>query len=73
YGHVHITSERQYMDRLRSQIKANCKERGDCVGNWINVGCMMPWMDYTPQTLDRIIEREKAWREENPVDSGMEE
>ncbi|MBQ3664432.1 MAG: metallophosphoesterase family protein [Clostridia bacterium] len=72
YGHVHITRERQYMDRFRSQIKANCRERGDCVGNWINVGCMMPWMDYTPQTLDRIIEREKAWREANPIDSGME-
>ena len=23
-----------------------------------NVGCMMPWMDYTPRTLDQII----AWK-----------
>ena len=25
----------------------------------MNVGCMMPWMDYTPRTLDEIIE---AWK-----------
>ncbi len=25
-------------------------------GNFINVGCMMPYMDYTPRTLDEIIE-----------------
>ena len=23
-----------------------------------NVGCMMPWMDYTPRTLDWIVEQE---------------
>ena len=28
--------------------------------NMYNVGCMMPWMDYTPRTLDEIIERYTA-------------
>ena len=23
--------------------------------NMYNVGCMMPWMNYTPRTLDEII------------------
>ena len=66
YGHVHVTREQRFMEQLRKDIKARCKDRGDCIGNWINVGCMMPWMKYTPQTLDSIIENEKAWYEENP-------
>lgn len=24
-------------------------------GNVYNVGCMMPWMDYAPRTLDDLI------------------
>ena len=59
YGHVHVTREYDYMVKLRREIKASCTEEGCCVGNWINVGCMMPWMDYTPRTLDEIIECEK--------------
>ena len=59
YGHVHTTREQRFMEQLRSDVKAECKEKGDCVGNWINVGCMMPWMDYTPRTLDEIIAREQ--------------
>ena len=59
YGHVHTTREYDFMEKLRQEVKASHTEDGHCVGNWINVGCMMPWMDYTPRTLDEIIEREK--------------
>lgn len=32
-------------------------------GNFINVGCMMPYMDYTPRTLDEIISGdEEYWK-----------
>ena len=68
YGHVHVTREQRFMEHLRRDIKASCKDRGDCVGNWINVGCMMPWMNYTPQTLDSLIENEKAWYEKNSTE-----
>ena len=61
YGHVHNTREYDFMVKLRREIKANHTEDAHCVGNWINVGCMMPWMDYTPRTLDEIIEREKPY------------
>lgn len=64
YGHVHNTREHRFMERLRREVRASCTEQGHCVGNWINVGCMMPWMDYTPRTLDEIIERERAYREQ---------
>ena len=31
--------------------------------NFINVGCMMPYMDYTPRTLDEIISGdEEYWK-----------
>ncbi len=60
YGHVHDTREQQFIELLRKSVKQSCIERGHCVGNWINVGCMMPWMDYTPQTLDEIIKREST-------------
>ena len=61
YGHVHTTREYDFMVKLRQEIKEKHTEDGHCVGNWINVGCMMPWMDYTPRTLDEIIEREKPY------------
>ena len=61
YGHVHTTREYQFMEKLRREIKESHGKQGDCVGNWINVGCMMPWMDYTPRTLEDIIEREKEY------------
>lgn len=61
YGHVHSTRENDLMVQLRRDIKASRTEDGHCVGNWINVGCMMPWMDYAPRTLDEIIEGDKAF------------
>ncbi len=57
FGHVHTTRENVILDRLRNEIRANCTEQGHAMGNFINVGCMMPWMDYTPRTLDEIIVR----------------
>ena len=64
YGHVHVTREQLFMEMLRKEIKASYKKRGDCVGNWINVGCMMPWMNYMPQTLEDIIRKEGDWYKE---------
>ena len=57
YGHVHTTRENDMLNQLRDSIRASCTEKGHAIGNFINVGCMMPWMDYTPRTLDEIIER----------------
>ena len=30
--------------------------------NMINVGAMMPWMDYTPRTLDEIEKGYDLWK-----------
>lgn len=49
YGHVHNTGEetifREFVSGLNEKgINAEC----------YNVGCMMPYMNYTPRTLDEI-------------------
>ena len=61
YGHVHNTREEWFMRKWRHEIRRSCSERGHNRGQWYNVGCMMPWMNYTPQTLDEIIEKEKQY------------
>ena len=66
YGHVHQTIEYEYVLKLRREVKANSTGYGTPNGNFINVGCMMPYMDYTPRTLDEIIEGDARYHEENP-------
>lgn len=60
HGHVHsLTDEsrkvRQWVQELRDSTHNNSANRGQIY----NVGCMMPHMDYSPRTLDEIIERER--------------
>lgn len=62
YGHVHTTTEYEYLRELRKKI---LKKTGDSSGpkcNFINVGAMMPYMDYTPRTLNEIIEGDLSYR-----------
>lgn len=54
YGHVHMTEEYQYLYRLRKEILSNKSDKGP-TGNFVNVGCMMPYMAYTPRTLNEIL------------------
>ena len=58
HGHVHNnTTEtkwiREFVEELRASRIAGLDNRGQV----INFGCMMPWMNYTPQTLDCLIEK----------------
>ena len=61
YGHVHQTIEYEYIAKLRREVKANSTGYGTPSGNFINVGCMMPYMNYTPRTLDEIIAGDEAF------------
>lgn len=56
-GHVHVTKENDHMEYWRQQLIELRRDRGDSHGRIINVGAMMPWMDYTPRTLEDILER----------------
>lgn len=51
-GHVHNTRENDYLEGCKHQMRAD--PLAGC-GNIYNMGCMMPWMDYTPRTLGEII------------------
>jgi calcineurin-like phosphoesterase family protein len=50
HGHVHTTRENDF---IMEYIKTNKCE--DYPMRIYNVGCMMPWMNYTPRTLDEIL------------------
>lgn len=58
YGHVHNTREYAFLEKLRKELQEARTERSHARAQFINVGCMMPWMDYTPRTLDEILEGE---------------
>lgn len=56
YGHVHTTREAKIMRDLTYALRESAKQsetysRGQAYG----VGCMLPYMNYTPRTLDEII------------------
>lgn len=64
-GHVHLTPENDHLNDWRAQLRADRRKRGrgNC-GNIINVGCMLPWMDYTPRTLEEILRAVPLWGQE---------
>ena len=51
YGHVHSSFEYNMMEHIRAEMTALY----DKPCNMYNVGCMLPYMDYTPRTLNEII------------------
>lgn len=55
YGHVHNTREHDMLEEIRRHIIESRTERHHARGNFINVGCMMPWMEYHPRTLEQIL------------------
>ena len=59
YGHVHNTREYAFLKKLRKELRESQTERSHARAQFINVGCMMPWMDYTPRTLDEILDGDK--------------
>lgn len=52
YGHVHISFEHNMMERNKYLMEELYTRK--C--NMYNVGCMMSYMNYTPKTLEQIIE-----------------
>lgn len=52
YGHVHNSHEWSMMEQIRFEIE---NIQGNLC-NMYNVGCMMPYMDYAPRTLEEIVE-----------------
>lgn len=51
YGHVHISFEYNMMEHVKQEMISLYEK--PC--QMFNVGAMMPWMDYTPRTMDEIL------------------
>ena len=55
YGHVHNTREWELIEKWKKEMwdmEIPCQ--------MINVGCMMPYMRYTPRTLEEILKANPA-------------
>lgn len=61
-GHVHTTVENAHLERWTTELRRTAATRSGPtdfanLGQIYNVGAMMPWMNYTPRTLDEILKR----------------
>lgn len=56
YGHVHNSAEWELLEKWKQECHAM-----EIPCNMINVGCMMPYMNYTPRTLDEILAANPVW------------
>ena len=56
-GHVHSTVENDLLERFVEYVRF-VRDGEKLVDRALiyNVGCMMPWMDYRPRTLEEILE-----------------
>ena len=54
-GHVHATVENDWLEKWRQELRTTDTVPVQNRGNIINVGAMLPYMDYTPRTLDELF------------------
>ena len=59
-GHVHATAENDWLELWKEELKEAATKGAVFanLGQVYNVGCMMPWMNYCPRTLDEIVRRQ---------------
>ena len=61
YGHLHNTHEEELTEKLIKIIKDSRTALNHNRGQLINVGCMMPYMNYTPQTTEYLVGIMDKW------------
>lgn len=61
YGHVHNSHQYNYCLSIQKELK----QLQDIPMNMFNVGCMMKYMDYTPRTLEEIIQYHEGNESDN--------
>ena len=60
YGHIHNSHQWNIMENWLKELR----QLQDIPMRAYNVGCMMPWMNYTPRTLEEIIEGYEAYHKQ---------
>lgn len=53
YAHVHNTEQWNMIESFK-RMHEDARGAGTC--NMVNVGCMMPWMGFSPKTFEEVIE-----------------
>ena len=69
YGHLHNTEEQAFFHECLLRLNVmdlSGRRPGEKEIRAYNVGCMMPYMDYEPRTLEEIVgaewmEKGKKW------------
>lgn len=56
-GHVHNSVENDCLEKFTMDLRNNPDPSFRSCGQIYNVGAMMPWMGFTPRTLDEIVKR----------------
>ena len=66
YGHTHTTPEDAFFQECIRTMNAEggCRHEKDPLFRAINVGCMMPYMDYTPRTLRELLDAAESHPDE---------
>lgn len=62
HGHTHVTSEQILVEDFTKMAKEKLAQSDNPYQNraqMINVGCMMPYMNYTPQTFEYLLMKYK--------------
>ena len=62
HGHTHVTSEQILVEDFAKMAKEKLAQSDNPYQNraqMINVGCMMPYMNYTPQTFEYLLMKYK--------------
>lgn len=58
FGHVHNnTKESQVVQETFKNLRKSYSGVPDNRSQAINVGCMMPWMDYVPRTINYLVNK----------------
>lgn len=61
YGHTHNSAEDVYYQKCLNEMADNdCRHIYGTRPTAINVGCMKPYMDYKPRTLEEILAAKKV-------------
>lgn len=59
-GHVHVSAEYDCLEALKKDLRENRYPGIHNLAQIYNCGCMLPYMDYTPRTLDEIVQGSKV-------------
>ena len=70
YGHVHNSIEECYFEKCLRGMNAEDffdRRAGDKMLRAYNVGCMMPYIDYEPRTIEEVVGRYERFYNESEL------